>query len=93
MEKQAGPCCRQNTDPIPNFSAVEDLARGSKGPGSLGIVPLEQIREARAPQGSLEGMDSYSTVLNIGKLVSTLGHEPPSIPRVELRPSSISLGH
>lgn len=27
---QTGPCCRQKTTPIPNFYAVEDLARGSK---------------------------------------------------------------
>ena len=37
-------------------------------------------------------MDSYSFVLHIDKLVSILGHEPPSTPRVELWPSWISYG-
>ena len=43
-ESQAGPCCRQNTDPSPNFSAMEDLAKGSKEPEGLGTVSLEQLQ-------------------------------------------------
>lgn len=45
---QAGLRYRQNRSPTPNFSAVKDLARKSKGPGSLGTVLLEQIGEEKA---------------------------------------------
>lgn len=72
--------------PTPNFSAVKEVARELKGPGSLGTVLVEQIREGKATSGSLQGIDRYPTVLHVGEMRSSWGHGPLSIPIGDLGP-------
>lgn len=53
---QTGPSCRQNTDPIPNFSAVEDLARRVKGRGSSGNSNFRSNKRRKSHLGKPRGL-------------------------------------
>lgn len=48
VDNQTGLGCRQNTDPIPNFSAVEDLDRMVKGPGSSGNYKCQSNKRRKS---------------------------------------------